>query len=235
MSQIDPVTLAAIRQEQAPEWVRVEDAQREHGITDGQVLSAWREQRIEVAIEIAPCEFWSDPGSNPPVYIHLGGPLRLPQEAIAQFSAGDVAEVSAVWSPPLFGNDGAMLDFGRYLVLEKAIKARLGALWIDRRQIARILERPAAKVLAEVLEAARVAEEEPKPQRGRAMDAQIEKLLEVIDAEGYDRMSLPDGSKSKVLRLAVERFPTTFPPKTGAGTAWKRASERGLIRHEQKR
>lgn len=254
MSQPDPAMLATIRQEQAPEWVRVEDAQREHNITDGQVLSAWGEQRIELAVWVPPAEFWSDPGSNPPVYVHLGGPLRLPQEVIAQFSGGDVAEIAAVWSPPLIadaedyppnpnggmpyarpGSDKVMLDFGRYLVLEKPIKARLGALWIDRRQVARILERPAEKVLAEVLERGRVAEEEPTPQKGKRLEIQIEKLLEVIDAEGYDRKALQDGSKEEVLRLAAERFPTIYPPRTGALTAWKEASKRRLIRHIQKR
>lgn len=235
MTPVDPVTLARIRQEQSPEWVRVEDAQREHNITDGQVLTAWGEQRIELAVWVPPAEFWSNPHDNPPVYVHLGGPLRVPQEVIAQFSAGDVAEIAAVWSPPLFDSNEVMLDFGRYLVLSQPIKTRLGALWIDRRQVARILERPAARLLAEALTEVMTAEEEPTPPKGKRLDVQIEKLLEVIDSEGYDRQALPDGSKDRILRLAAERFPTIYPARTGASEAWKQASARGLIRHTQKR
>ncbi|MGC9217403.1 hypothetical protein [Acidithiobacillus sp.] len=235
MNASDPVALAHIRQEESPEWVRVEDAQREHKITDGQVLTAWGEQRIELAVWVPPAEFWSSPHDRPPVYVHLGGPLRVPQEVIAQFSAVDLAEIAAVWSPPLFDGDNIMLDFGRNLVLAKPIQCRLGALWIDRRQVLRILERPAERVLTEALTESLGAQNDRTPPKGQKLRAQIDALIRVIESLGYHPLHIPDWTKGEILSACSSSHPELFPPKTGAIHAWRTASKEGRIRHSQNR
>ncbi len=233
----DAVEIARYRyQQERVDWVRIEDIQAKHHVTDGEIISAWRDQRIAPAVELKACEFWPDPQSGLPPYIHLGGPIRVTLDALQSFSeGGDICEIRSVWSPVLLGGNGELIDPGRHLVLNQPIRARLGTLWVDQRTVDRIFERPAEAVMAEALAELRSPKNEPpRPKRGETLTAQIDALIATIDDLGYDRNDIPDGSKAEIFKAVMARHPTLFE-RAEPTRAWREASQRGLITHHQKK
>ena len=243
----DPVTVAVYRseQEQRCKWVRIEDAQRQHDLSDGQIIDAWRRWRISPRVDVPRSDFYDTAGG---CFVHFGDyPLLVDEQHLAQFSAEGEATISVVRSPVVRGNseewggglytapDGrCMVDYGRSLVLSTPIKTRLGALWISADEVSKLIDQPADDVLIEALKDAREPEP-PTPPKGKRLDAQIIALVQVIKGMGYDPMNIPDGTKEKILEACDRLHPTLFPPGSGALNAWRKASTSKIIRHNQNR
>ena len=242
----DPVTIAYYRAEQERrQWIRIEDVQRKHDLSDGQIIDAWRKRRISPRVDVAQSQFWDDSGG---VFIHMGDyPLEVLRDFIPEFSADGIATIRAVCSAVLHGDpkewDGGlytapdgrcMVDYGRHLVLASPIRTRLGALWIGENEVAKLIEQPGMEVITEAL-AAVLAPPAPPPPKGQKLDAQIKALVRVIEGMGYDPLNLPDKTKSAILDECQRLHPDLFPPSSGALNAWRQASKRGIIRHHQKR
>jgi len=242
----DPVTIAVYRAEQERrQWIRIEDVQHQHTLSDGQIIDAWRRGRISPRMDVPRSDFYDTAGG---CFVHLGDyPLQVDEQYIAQFSAEGVATIGAVRSSVLRGDpadwDGGLLttpdgrcmvDYGRALVLASPIKTRLGALWISADEVSRLIEQPADEVMAEALRDA-IAPEPPTPPTGKKLDAQIVALVQVIEGMEYDLLNIPDGTKGNILAKCLELNPNLFPPVTGALTAWREASKREIIRHNQSR
>lgn len=241
----DPITVAMYRseQERLRQWVRIEDAQRQHDLSDGQIINAWRKGRIAPRVYVPQSEFYDTAGG---CFVHLGDyPLQVDEQHLAQFSAEGEAQITRVshdvvlgdpeeWNGGLYiAPDGrCMVDYGRSLVLSTPIKTRLGALWIDADEVARLIEQPAEEVLAEGLRDT-LAPEPAAPPRGQKQTAQKDALVQVIQGMGYDPMNIPNNTKKEILAECVRLHPELFPPRTGALHAWKKASIEGRIRHIQ--
>lgn len=242
----DPVTIAVYRAEQERrQWIRIEDVQHQHTLSDGQIIDAWRKGRISPRVDVPRSDFYDTAGG---CFVHLGGyPLLVDEQYIAQFSAEGVAMIGAVRSSVLRGDpadwnggllttpDGrCMVDSGRVLVLDSPISTRLGALWIGTDEAAKLTEQPSDEVMTEALRDALAPESAPPP-KGKRLDAQMAALVQVIEGMGYDLQNIPDGTKSNILAMCLKLSPNPFPPVTGALTAWREASKRNIIRHNQKK
>ncbi|HUW80490.1 MAG TPA: hypothetical protein VMV54_06290, partial [Acidocella sp.] len=206
---------------------------------------AWRRGRISPRVDVPRSDFYDDSGG---CFVHLGDyPLEVDEQYIAQFSAEGEATIFNVKSAPVRGKpedwDGGiymapdgmscLVDMGRGLVLSSPIKTRLGRLWISADEVARLIEQPAEEVWADALREAS-APESAAPPKGKVLDAQIDALVQVIEGMGYDPQNIPDCSKRRILDGCLAQHPELFPPRTGALTAWKQASKRKIIRHNQK-
>ena len=242
----DPLTVAIYRSEQEQrQWVRIEDAQRQHDLSDGQIIDAWRKGRISPRVDVPRSDFIDDAAGW---FMHLGDyPLQVDGQHLAQFSTEGEATITTVFSPVVRGNpddwdsvlytapDGrCMVDYGRSLVLSAPINTRLGVLWISADEVSKLIERPAEDVMIEALKDA-IAPEPSTPPKEKRLDAQIIALVRVIEGMGYDPMSIPDGTKEQILETCGRLHPTLFPPGTGALNAWREASKRNTIRHNQNR
>lgn len=248
VAQTDPVTVAQYRSdlEKHRQWVRIEDVKTEHKLSDGQIIAAWRRGRIAPRLDVPPCQFWDDSGG---CYVHLGDhPLQVPWEFGARLSSQREVEIAAVYSPPVTGEaqewdplgklptgtKTVMLDCGRNMVLSPSIVARLGTLWIAADEVVRVLEKPGEEVMTEALREAFALEPAPPP-KGQKLPAQIDALVRVIEGMGYDLQNIPDGAKGPIFAKCSELHPEVFPAGTGALTAWRKASKREIIRHNQNR
>ncbi len=242
----DPFTVAMYRSEQEHrQWGRIEDAQRQHQLSDGQIIDAWRKGRISPRVDVPRSDFYDSSGG---CFVHLGDyPLQVDWQHLAQFSAEGEAQITSVrhdvvrgdperWDGGLYtAPDGScMVDYGRSLVLSTPIKTRLGALWISADEVSKLIDQPADDVLIEALKDAREPEP-PTPPKGKRLDAQIIALVQVIKGMGYDPMNIPDGTKEKILEACDRLHPTLFPPGSGALNAWRKASTSKIIRHNQNR
>lgn len=242
----DPVTVAVYRAEQERrQWVRIEDAQRQHDLSAGQIIDAWRRGRISPRVDVPRSDFYDTAGG---CLVHLGDyPLQVDRQHIAQFSAEGAATITTVSVSVLHGDpqdwDGGLLttpdgrcmvDPGRVLVLSEPIKTRLGALWISADEVARLIEQPAEEVMAEALRET-FAPEPTTPPKGTRLDAQIVALVNVIERMGHAPLNIPNGAKDNILAGCSALNPNLFPPRTGALNAWRRASAKGTIRHNQNR
>jgi hypothetical protein len=240
----DPVSVAVYRSEQERhQWVRIEDVQHQHQLSDGQIIDAWRKGRILPRVDVPRSDFHDTAGG---CFVHLGDyPLQVDDQYIASFSAEGVATIGVVRSSVLQGDpaewDGGLLttpdgrcmvDYGRVLVLDTPISTRLGALWIGADEVARLIEQPADEVMAESLRDAIAPE--PAPPRGKKLGVQIVALVQVIKDMGIDQLNIPDDAKGSILAECLSLRPELFPPKTGALSAWRKASREGVIRHNQK-
>jgi hypothetical protein len=238
----DPVSVAIYRSEQERrQWVRIEDVQHQHQLSDGQIIDAWRKGRILPRVDVPRSDFHDTAGG---CFVHLGDyPLQVDDQYIAPFSAESVATIGVVRSSVLQGDstewDGGLLttpdgrcmvDYGRVLVLDTPISTRLGALWIGADEVARLIEQPADEVMTEALRDAR-APEPARPSKGKVLEAQITALVQIIEGMGYDLQNIPN-VKREILSACVIAHPELYP-KSGAGEAWKQASKRGIIRHNQ--
>jgi len=242
----DPVTIAVYRAKQEHrKWVTVEYAQRQHDLSDGHIIDAWRRGRISPRVDVPRSDFYDTAGG---CFVHLGDyPLEVDEQYIAQFSAEGEATVFNVKSALVRGKpedwDGGiymapdgmscLVDMGRGLALSSPIKTRLGRLWISADEVARLIEQPAEEVMAEALRDTLAPESAPPP-KGKRLDAQMAALVQVIEGMGYDLQNIPDYSKRRILDECLAQWPDLFPPGTGALTAWREASKRKSIRHNQK-
>ena len=242
----DPVTVAVYRSEQERrQWVRIEDAQRQHKLSDGQIIDAWRNGRISPRVDVPRSDFYDSSGG---CFVHLGDyPLQVDWQHLAQFSAEGEATITQVrhdvvrgdparWDGGLYtAPDGrCMVDYGRSLVLSAPVKTRLVALWISADEVTRLIEQTAEKVMVEGLRET-LKPEPPTPPKGKRLDAQVDALVQVIEGMGHDPMDIPNRAKNEILAACVRSHPTLFPPGTGALNAWRDASKRKIIRHNQNR
>lgn len=240
----DPVSVAVYRAEQERrQWVRIEDVQHQHTLSDGQIIDAWRKGRISPRVDVPRSDFYDTAGG---CFVHLGDyPLQVDKRYIAPFSAEGVATIGVVRSNVLRGDpadwnggllttpDGrCMVDYGRVLVLDSPIRTRLGALWIGTDEAAKLTEQPADEVMTEALRDA-LAPDTPTSPKGKRLDAQIAALVQVIEGMEYDLQNIPDGTKDSIFAECLKLNPNLFPPVTGALTAWREASKRKIIRHNQ--
>ncbi len=241
----DPVSVAVYRSKQERrQWVRIEDVQHQHQLSEGQIIDAWRKGRILPRVDVPRSDFHDTAGG---CFVHLGDyPLQVDDQYIASFSAEGMATIGVVRSSVLQGDstewDGGLLttpdgrcmvDHGRVLVLDTPISTRLGALWIGAEEVARLIEQPADEVMTEGLRDA-IAPEPAPPPKGKRLEAQIAALVQIIEGMGIDLQNIPDGTKDGILDECLTLHPSLFPPGTGALNAWRKASQKKIIRHNQK-
>jgi len=71
-------------------------------------------------------------------------------------------------------------------------------------------------------------DEKPTYTRSERREKQIELLMGIIDAENMNPLDIPDGGKSKLRAICIERHPRLFTD-SGFDHMWKVAKNDGLI------